>query len=75
MMNKYTIALVSAVMLVSVGLAGCDKKKSPIETDDPTTSSATKTENDLYIEKLNKDVKVEDPDALLDEVNKDTSSK
>jgi hypothetical protein len=77
MMHKSGLIVLSSIMLVTLGLGGCDKQKSPVqtETEGEVSSSGTKTENDLYIEKLNQDVKVENPDALLDEVNKDTSGK
>lgn len=72
------------VLVVALGLAGCDNKQEPIKaTEEPTiqqgatarttADSAHKSENDLYIERLNKDVKVSNPDALLDEVNQQNS--
>lgn len=74
------------VLLVAVGtgLTGCDNKQEPIKATEasatqqgatarPPTDSAHKSENDLYIERLNKDVKVSNPDALLDEVNQQNS--
>lgn len=61
---------------VTVLMAACDKKPDPIKTDNAEKVQAaqvtsTKSDNDVYIEKLNQDVKVANPDALLDEVNKE----
>lgn len=79
MMNRYGFAVMSTMIVLTLGLSGCDKKESPVQTDEAAATSAdstkTKTENDIYIENLNKDVKVDNPDALLDEVNQETKGK
>jgi hypothetical protein len=82
MISKCALGYV-LLLAVGLGLVGCDDKQEPIKaTEAPaiqqgatanTTDSAHKTENDLYIERLNKDVKVSNPDALLDEVNQQNS--
>lgn len=73
--------IVCAGMLV-LSLAGCNKKPEPIKTTNSeniqanqTASKGPKTENDLYIERLNLDVTIENPDALLDAVNNETAVK
>lgn len=87
MVTKRVLGSTVLCTLLALGLSACDKKKSPIADEGSSATTAvatkeataagtgTKTENDLYIERLNKDVKVDNPDALLDEVNKDTQSK
>lgn len=80
MINRQILgqSLVTGVLVMT--LMGCDKKQEPIKaTDAPAvqqeqTTQTHKSENDLYIERLNKDVKVENPDALLDEVNREAKS-
>lgn len=70
-----------AGMLV-LALSGCNKKPEPVKTAKAENIQASqaadkgpKTENDLYIERLNQDVTIENPDALLDAVNNDTAAK
>ena len=84
MVTKRVLSSTVLCTLLALGLSACDKKKSPIADEGSSattaaskeaTAAGTKTENDLYIERLNKDVKVDNPDALLDEVNKDTQHK
>lgn len=73
--------IICAGMLV-LALAGCNKKPEPVKTAaseniqaSQTADKGPKTENDLYIERLNQDVKIENPDALLDAVNNDIAVK
>lgn len=85
MINQRIVGSTILSLVLVLGLAACSKKKE--ESTEPVTAEAAteqqagatangvKSENDLYIERLNKDVKVENPDALLDEVNKDTQHK
>lgn len=82
MISKTLLGQFMCAGLVSLALMGCNKKPEPIKTTDADTIQATqsadtstKSENDLYIERLNKDVKIENPDALLDAVNTDTRLK
>lgn len=77
MISKQTLGQAALIGMMTMVLMGCDKKQEPIKADKaaavPSTQDAAhKSENDLYIERLNKDVKVENPDALLDEVNQET---
>ncbi len=82
MINQRIVCSTILSVLLAGGLSACNKKKdeaaAPVETAASATAApenGVKSENDLYIERLNKDVKVENPDALLDEVNKDTQHK
>ncbi|RYY77746.1 MAG: hypothetical protein EOO69_13465 [Moraxellaceae bacterium] len=77
MISKQILGQAALIGTMTMVLMGCDKKQEPIKADEPaavqsTQDAAHKSENDLYIERLNKDVKVENPDALLDEVNQET---
>jgi uncharacterized lipoprotein YbaY len=82
MVNQRIVGSTVLSLVLALGLSACGKKKeepaAPAQADATTEQQAaasangSKSENDLYIERLNKDVKVENPDALLDEVNKDT---
>lgn len=82
MISKTLIGQVVGASVVLLALAGCDKKSDPVKTIQSEAIEATqaadsgpKTENDLYIERLNTDVKIENPDALLDAVYTDTAIK
>lgn len=84
MVNQRIVCSTALSLVIAFGLTACGKKKeeaAPAEATAATEQSAAapangnKSENDLYIERLNKDVKVENPDALLDEVNKDSQHK
>ena len=79
---KQKIGQAACLGLMVLAVVGCNKKPEPIKTDNsssiqakPTDSNGVKTENDLYLERLNKDVTIENPDALLDAVNTDTALK
>jgi hypothetical protein len=82
MVNQRIVGSTVLSLVLAFGLSACGKKKeepaapaqAEVTTEQQAAASAngSKSENDLYIERLNKDVKVENPDALLDEVNKDT---
>lgn len=84
MVNQRIVCSTALSLALAFGLTACGKKKeetaaAPAEAaatqQAAAPAGATKSENDLYIERLNKDVKVENPDALLDEVNKDSQHK
>ncbi|XID75188.1 hypothetical protein ACF3NA_01080 [Alkanindiges sp. WGS2144] len=78
MITKQLLGAVLGITL-SLSLAGCNKTP---ETSHPANAGAIevaqdtnhKSENDLYIERLNQDVTVENPDALLDSINSETTS-
>ncbi|ONG38713.1 hypothetical protein BKE30_11120 [Alkanindiges hydrocarboniclasticus] len=82
MISKQILGQAVLLGTMAMVLMGCDKKQEPIKaTDAPAvqqahsdSDDAHKSENDLYIERLNKDVKVENPDALLDEVNQEAKT-
>ena len=80
MISKQILGQGLLVGTMVMALTGCDKKQEPVKaTDAPAVqqtqaSNKHKSENDLYIERLNKDVKVENPDALLDEVNQEAKT-
>ncbi len=82
MISKKLMGQMIGAGVVVLALAGCDKKPEPMKTTSTETIQATqavdsgpKTENDLYIERLNTDVTIENPDALLDAVYTDTAIK
>lgn len=83
MINQRIVCSTALSLVLAFGLTACGKKKEEAAATAPADAATqpaaapngTKSENDLYIERLNKDVKVENPDALLDEVNKDTQHK
>jgi hypothetical protein len=79
MISKQILGQAALVCTMAVVLMGCNRQEPVKATDaaaiqqaDP--SNEHKSENDLYIERLNEDVKLENPDALLDEVNQETRS-
>ena len=80
MISKQILGQGLLVSTMIMALTGCDKKQEPVKAtgalavQQAEASNKHKSENDLYIERLNKDVKVENPDALLDEVNQEAKT-
>ena len=84
MISKQNLGWPVIIGTMTIVLMGCDQKQQPIQTTDSAVQQAQasdnyqndnhKSANDLYIERLNKDVKLENPDALLDEVNQDAKT-
>ena len=60
-----------AVMMASLGLAfslvGCDSK--PAETEQAAAKPAHVSENDQYLQRMQQEVKIDDPDSLIEDVN------
>ena len=56
-----------AVMMASVGLTftlvGCDSK--PAETEQAAAKPAHVSENDQYLQRMQQEVKIDDPDSLI----------
>lgn len=82
MVIKHKMGQAACLGLMVLAIAGCNKKPEPVKTSNSETIQATqvagsgsKTENDLYLERLNKDVTIENPDALLDAVNTESALK
>lgn len=82
MISTTGIGQIASAGMMVLALAGCNKKPEPIKTTGSETiqasqinAKASKTESDLYLERLNQDVTIENPDALLDAVNNDTAVK
>lgn len=80
MITKQYLGWPVIIGAMTVVLMGCDQKQEPIKaTDAPAlqpvqVKKGYKSEDDLYIERLNQDVKLENPDALLDEVNQEAKT-
>lgn len=80
MITKQYLGWPVIIGAMTVVLMGCDQKQEPIKaTDAPAlqpvqVKEGHKSEHDLYIERLNQDVKLENPDALLDEVNQEAKT-
>mgnify|MGYP006992451859 FL=1 len=58
-------------MMASVGLTftlvGCDSK--PAETEQAAAKPAHVSENDQYLQRMQQEVKIDDPDSLIEDVN------
>ena len=64
------------IIIVSMGLVltACKKNNSPVKAQDTSASSTTgQTKESRYINNLNKDTRIKNPDALLDEVNQQSN--
>jgi hypothetical protein len=67
-MKTIRIAMVMASVCVTLALVGCDQKPAEAEQAAAVAPKHV-SENDLYLQRMQQDVKIDDPDSLIEDVN------
>ncbi|MEY4515891.1 MAG: hypothetical protein RL180_237 [Pseudomonadota bacterium] len=74
-MKRTSVSVLISAMLCLALTAGCSKKDKDTEGEasaheTPTVSTEHVSENDQYMQKLEQDIDIVDPDSLIEDVNK-----
>lgn len=63
------IICLSVITLISLLSVACSQQEPPTDTTARTTNTGYVSENQQFVEQLNQEVKLDDPDALLNDLN------
>jgi hypothetical protein len=74
-MKRTSVSVLLSAMICFALTAGCSQKDKDTEGeasahDTPTVSTEHVSENDQYMQKLEQDIDIIDPDSLIEDVNK-----
>ena len=63
------IIRLSVIALISLLSVACSQQEPPTNTAARTTNTGYVSENQQFVEQLNQEVKIDNPDALLSDLN------